>query len=136
MLKDPGIIPSEEIIVSLVGESIKLWKSVLNYASDNNKDVTGDWHYYNDGKQWLYKLVQKKKTLLWAGIFEDTFRITFYFGDKAGPVIEESDLPPDVRDDFKNGKRFGSIRGITVRLCDISDMETVCKLIDIKRKIK
>jgi len=136
MLKDPGIIPSEEIFVSLVGKRITLWKSVLNYASEDNKDVSGEWHYYNDGKQWLYKLAHKKKTILWAGIFDDTFRITCYFGDKAEPFIEKSDLPAGIIDGFKNGKRYGSIRGISVILTENSDLETVYKLIDIKRKIK
>lgn len=136
MLKDPGIIPSEELIASLVGKKIKLWKSVLDYASKNNKDVSGEWHYYNDGKQWLYKLVQKKKTILWAGIFDDSFRITFYFGDKAESLIENSDLPAGIIDEFKKGRRYGSIRGISVRLTENSDMENVYKLIDIKRKMK
>jgi hypothetical protein len=135
-LKDPDIIPTEEIILSLVGERIKLWESVLNYATENNKNISGDWHFYNDGKQWLFKLIQKKKTIFWAGIFENTFRITFYFGDKAEPIIEGSDLPISIMEEFKNAKRFGSIRGISIRLNDSSDIESVFKLINIKSKIK
>jgi len=134
--KDPEIFPSEDLISSLVGERMKLWKSVLNYASENSKEVSGDWHYYNDGKQWLFKLVQKKKTIFWAGIFDETFRITFYFGDKAEPLIETSDLPAGIIDEFKKGKRYGSIRGISVKLTEHSDMENVFRLINIKWKIK
>jgi hypothetical protein len=136
LLKDPAVVPSEEIIMSMVGESINLWKSVLNYATGINNDVSGEWRYYNDGKQWLFKLVHKKKTIFWAGIFDNTFRITFYFGDKAEPLIEQSDLPSRIIDEYKNGKRFGSIRGISIRLTEHSDMESVYKLINIKRKIK
>lgn len=135
-LKDPDVIPSDDIIISLVGERIKLWQSVLNYAYKNNINVSGDWHYYNDGKQWLFKLVQKKKTIFWAGIIENSFRITFYFGDKAEEIIEESDLPASIKDEFKNAKRFGSIRGITVRINESADTENVFRLINIKGKIK
>jgi hypothetical protein len=135
-LKDPEIFPSEDLISSLVGERMKLWKSVLNYASENSKEVSADWRYYNDGKQWLFKFVHKKKTIFWAGVFDDTFRITFYFGDKAEPLIETSDLPDSIINEFKKGKRYGSIRGISVRLTEPSDMQNVFRLINIKRKIK
>ena len=49
-------------------------------------------------------MIRKKKTLFWIGILQDTFRITFYFGDKAEPLIENSDLPATMKEDFKNGK--------------------------------
>jgi hypothetical protein len=136
ILKDPDVIPSEEIIVSLVGERIKLWQAVLNYASENNKDVSGDWHYYKDGKQWLYKLINKKKTIFWAVVADDTFRITFYFGDKALSLIEESDIPVRIIDEFKNAKKIGSIRGISVILNGNEDVENVSRLINIKSRLK
>jgi len=67
----------------------------------NCKNISGNWNYYNDGKQWLFKLVQKKKTVFWAGILSDTFRVTFYFGDKAESLIEASELPSNIKNNFK-----------------------------------
>jgi hypothetical protein len=32
---------------------------------------------------------QKKKTIFWVGVLKDTFRITFYFGNKAEPDREQ-----------------------------------------------
>jgi hypothetical protein len=136
ILSDKNIIPTDDYIFSIIGEKRILWQSIMKYASENYKDISGSWNYYNDGKQWLFKLVQKKKTIFWSGILKDTFRITFYFGDKAQPSIESSDLPQSIKDDFKTSKKYGAIRAITIKVSDISDVDNILKLFAIKHKIK
>jgi Protein of unknown function (DUF3788) len=136
ILSDKLIIPNDEYIFSIIGDRKNLWQGVMNYASENYNDISGSWNYYNDGKQWLFKLVQKKKTILWAGILKDTFRITFWFGDKAEPVIESSDLPQTIKNDFKTAKKYGSIRSVSIKVYDHADVDNVLKLIVIKHKIK
>ncbi len=92
--------------------------------------------HYNDGYQWLFKMVYKKKTLFWAAIYSDTFKVPLYFGNKAEPVLLESDLPQSVKDDFKNAKRYGAIRAISTKVVNNDDLELVLKLADIKSKLK
>jgi hypothetical protein len=135
LLSDKSVIPTDDYIFSLIGERKSEWLSIMSYASENYND-TGSWNYYNDGKQWLFKLVNKKKTIFWAGIFSDTFRITFYFGDKAEPVLLASDIPELMKSDFKSAKRYGAIRAITILVKDQSDVDNVLKLVNIKHKIK
>ena len=136
VLSDKQIIPNDDYIFSIIGDKKILWQSIMNHVSENYKDISGSWNYYNDGKQWLFKLVQKKKTVFWIGILKDTFRVTFYFGDKAETLIDESDLSQTIKDNFKNGKRYGKIRAISLKMSDSSDVESVKKLVAIKMKIK
>jgi hypothetical protein len=136
VLNDKQIIPTDDYIFSLIGEKKILWQNIMRYTSENYKNISGSWNYYNDGKQWLYKLVQKKKTIFWAGILKDTFRITFYFGDKAEPVIDSSDLPQAIKDSFKTSRKYGAIRAITIKVLDSEDADNVLKLIAIKHKLK
>ncbi|MDO9339731.1 MAG: DUF3788 family protein [Bacteroidales bacterium] len=136
VLSDKQIAPTDDYIFSIIGEKRILWQSIMNYASENYKDISGSWNYYNDGKQWLFKLLQKKKTILWAGILKDTFRITFWFGDKTEPLIKSSDLPQTIKDDFKTAKKYGSIRSVSIKMNDQSDVDNVLKLIAIKHKMK
>jgi hypothetical protein len=135
-LTDPSIVPDDELIRSYTGRYAELWKEILDHASSSYRDISGEWRYYNDGKQWLYKLVQKKKTIFWASVAGDTFRITFYFGDKAADIIRESDIPSVLKKNFAEHKGFGKIRPITVVLGEHVDAETVYKLIELKSKIK
>jgi hypothetical protein len=136
LLSDKQIVPTDDLIYSLIGEKQLLWKNIVKHTTDSYKDISGSWNYYNDGKRWLFKLVRKKKTIFWAGVLEDCFRITFYFGDKAEPFIAESRLPQKVKDDFKTTKRYGTLRAISVRLNNESDIEVVKELVSVKLKIK
>ncbi|MCX6303258.1 MAG: DUF3788 family protein [Bacteroidia bacterium] len=136
VLSDKQVEPTDEYIFSIIGIKKALWKSIMDYMSENYKDSLGSWNYYNDGKQWLFKMVLKKKTIFWLAVMKDTFRVTFYFGDKAEPVILASDIPKSVKDDFTGGKHYGKIRAITTKMADQSDVVTIKKLIDIKTKLK
>ena len=135
-LSDREIVPTDDYIFSIIGEKKILWQAIMDYISDNHKDISGSWNYYNDGKQWLYKSVQKKKTVFWAAVLQDTFKVTFYFGDKAEPLIDSSDLLQKLKDDFKTGKRYGKIRAISLKMSGLQDVESVKKLVAIKIKLK
>jgi hypothetical protein len=136
ILSDKNVRPDDNLIFSLIGEKKILWLAIMNYLSENYNEISGSWNYYNDGKRWLFKIVRKKKTIFWAGILNDTFRVTFYFGDKAEALIETSDLPKNIKDDFKTGKRYGKIRAVTLKMSGLPDVESVKKLVVIKMKIK
>ena len=94
------------------------------------------WNYYNDGKNWLFRVILKKKTLFWIGVLEDTFRITFYFGDKAEPVIEKSSLPEEIKTAFKNGKRYGKISAISIKVKSQEDVDNALLVAGIKAAMK
>jgi hypothetical protein len=136
VLGDKNIFPSDDILFSIIGDKKVVWEKIMSYVNENYKNITSEWRYYNDGKQWLFKMQQKKKTIFWIGVLKDTFRITFYFGNKAEPVIVASNLPVRIKDDFLNGKRFGSIRAISTTITGPGDLENIYKLIDLKTKLK
>jgi hypothetical protein len=136
VLSDKSVIPDDEYIFSLIGNNKLHWKRIMGFVSENYKDTSGSWNYYNDGKQWLFKMVHKKKTIFWSGLIDKTFRITFYLGNKAEAIIENSDLPQTVRDEFKTAKRYGLIRPVTFVIKSEADVDNVLKMIDIKSKLK
>ncbi len=37
------------------------------------------WRYYNDGKAWLCKVTDGRKTLFWFSVWEGFFRVSFFF---------------------------------------------------------
>ena len=135
-LTDKNIVPTEKLISSIIGYNEVFWQRIMKNASDNYPEITGGWNYYNDGKQWLFKLVHKKKTLFWASLMNDTFRITFWLGDKAEPFIEEAILPPFIKDEFRNARKYGSVRPLSIIVREQSDADNVITLISLKYKIK
>lgn len=136
VLSDKSVIPTDEYIFSLIGDNKLHWKRIMDHLSENYKDFNGSWNYYNDGKRWLFKMVHKKKTIFWCSIVDNTFRITIYLGNKAEAIIENSDLPRAVKDEFKTAKRYGLIRPVTFVIKSETDVENVFKMIAIKSKMK
>jgi hypothetical protein len=136
LLSDKNIIPTDEIIFSNIGDRKIYWQQILNHMSTNYKDSEGVWNFYNDGKRWLFKMVNKKKTVFWIAIMKGTFRITFYFSGKAESIIDVSDLPQNLKDGFKTVKRYGLIRPVSFLVNDKDDFDNVIKLIAVKNKIK
>jgi hypothetical protein len=136
VLSDKSVIPTDDFIFSIIGERKVHWLRIMNYLSENYPDASGSWNYYNDGKQWLFKFVRKNKTVFWSGILTDTFRITFYLGNKAEPIIENSDLPLSVKEEFKTAKRYGLIRPVSFIIRNEADVDNVLKMVNLKIKIK
>ena len=136
VLSDPAVKPDEKFIFSYIGEKKIFWLELMNFLKNNYPDSSGAWNFYKDGKQWLYKMTQKKKTIFWCTILEDTFRITFYFGNKAEPVIISSELPEKVKQDFLKHPGFGKIRPISAKVNDASDIEIIKTTIAIKANLK
>jgi hypothetical protein len=135
ILPDPMVEPTEEFLSAVLGEKYAWWQQIRDHATGNYRDVTELWKYYNDGKQWLYRLMQKKNTICWIAVMADTFRITFYFGLKATPIIEASALPDPIKADFTTGKLYGKIKAISIKMKEKADVTTACQLVDLKMRL-
>jgi hypothetical protein len=134
VLTDKSVNPTEDLIFSIIKENREHWISLMEGIHSKFAGASGEWRYYNDGKSWLFKMTLKKKTLFWLGVQSDTFRVTFYFGDKAESFIENSALPASVINDFINGRRFGKLRAITYKMYSSFDVENALMTAEIKSK--
>lgn len=136
ILTNKDQFPTEEIIFAHLGKFKIIWESLFNHIHDNYPDFAEQWRYYNDGKSWLMKVTKKSTTIFWLSIIKDSFRITFYFGDKAEPAIMESSLSDKIKGQFMNGKRYGKIRGITLIMNTKQNIKFAKELISLKLKMK
>lgn len=134
VLSDKSKYPTEDQIFLIIGENRAWWKKLMEIIHEKFPGATGQWNYYNDGKNWLFKMVLKKKTLFWIGIHPDTFRITFYFGEKAESLITNSDLTAEIKQQYLTGQRFGKIRSISFKVEDQSQVDEAIKITEIKIK--
>ena len=128
--------PDDEVLSRYLGKTKPLWDSFMEFLKETYPSFSGQWRYYNDGKSWLYKLTKKKKTISWISVWNNMFKTTFYFPDKAEDLIVKSKLKKEYKDKFVNGKKYGKIRGITVEIKKPADLVSTKKLIEIKEQLK
>ncbi len=136
VLTDPNVKPTDELVFSIIGENSVYWEQLVDYLYENHFDITEEWRFYNDGKSWLYRALRKKNTLYWIGVIKDTFRLSFYFGDKAEPIIEASLIPENIKEEFRKAKRYGKLRAISIEMRSAEDLQNVISLVELKIKIK
>lgn len=136
VLTDPNVHPTDELVFSIIGENSIYWQQIIDYLYENHFDITEEWRFYNDGKSWLYRTLRKKKTIYWIGVLKDTFRVSFWLSEKALPMIEGSDLPERIKEEYRNAKPFNHSRCVTVIMGSDEEFENVLKLIELKLKIK
>ncbi len=134
ILNDPDQFPTEEVIYSCIGKRKTLWISFFDMLGEHHPDFSQEWRYYKDGKNWLMKVTRKSKTIFWLSVWKNDFKIGFYFSDKAEELINQSDIPDDLKEEFKNGKRYGKIRGLTIVFRKKKDIEYADSLIAIRLK--
>ena len=128
--------PDDEVLSRYLGKVKDVWDSFIAFINENHPSFTGQWRYYNDGKSWLYKLTKKKKTISWISVYQNKFKTTFYFPDKAEELIKASKLKKEYIEQFVHGKKYGKIRGITVEIKKPTGLNATKKLIEIKEQIK
>lgn len=136
VLTDPNVQPTDELVFSIIGDNRVYWQQINDYLYEKHTDISEQWRFYNDGKAWLYRTLRKKNTIFWIGVIKDTFRISFWFGDKAEPVIEDSELPENIKEQFRTTKRYAHSRAVSIEVRSPEDFENVLKLIELKLKIK
>ncbi|MDO9577467.1 MAG: DUF3788 family protein [Candidatus Cloacimonadales bacterium] len=135
-LIDKNEYPNDEVLSLYLGKTKTIWDSFLDFIKVEYPAFSTEWHYYNDGKSWLFKITKKKKTICWVSICEKMFRTTFYFPDRVEDLLTNSKLKQEYIDRFLNGKRYGKIREVTVEIRKAADLEMTKILIEIKEKLK
>lgn len=136
ILTNKNEFPTEEIIFSHIGKTKVLWQSIFEFIHATYPDLSEEWRYYNDGKSWLLKVVKKTKTICWVSLLKNSFRMTFYFTDKAEQLILGSNISDELKEQFKNGKHYNKIRGLTITFKYKKDVEYAKSIFAIKLSIK
>lgn len=135
VLKDQSVHPTDDIVFNCIGNKKPLWELLHARLKTEHGDMVCDWRYYNDGKSWLYRGLKKEKIIFWVAVFQDAFNVTFYLSKKAEELIEKSDLPLKMKQDFE-GTKDQKFRSIPVMVSDETDIDAILKLIKIKLKVK
>jgi hypothetical protein len=136
ILTDKHEFPTEEIIYSHIGKAKNLWHSLFEYVHTNHSDFSEEWRYYNDGKSWLLKVSRKSKTVFWISILQGAFRMTFYLTDRAEQAVMESPISDELKEQFRTGKRYNKIRGLTITFENEKDVEYAKSMIELKLSIR
>jgi len=134
ILKDPSTQINENFFAVVLGDNLTLWN---NFNEELRKyDIEIEWRFYKDGG-WLGKALNKKKTIFWGSLSENTFSAGFNFSNK--PSLREGLLTLEISEDIKNSIEdtpSGKFFGFRVDITDESQLSDLYTLINYKKKAK
>jgi hypothetical protein len=79
-LINPEIYPDENVLRGILGKAYSVYVETLKMFDENN--MTYEWRFYRDGKAWLCKVQNKKRTIVWMSAWKGFIQATIYFPEK------------------------------------------------------
>ena len=131
-LIDEAEYPDDRVLSRCLGDAKRAWDAFATFLESDYPSLSLEWRYYNDGKSWLCKVVNKSRTICWLSIHRGKFKTSFYFPDRAEGLIANSSIRKKYKEQFVNAKHYGKTRALTVDIGTIADLSTTKKLIAIK----
>ena len=137
LLKGPDVLPSEDVLKNALGNDIhKVFVSFMNTITGADYGLAYEWKYYNDGKSWLCKVSNKKKTVLWLSVWEGYFKIGFYFTEKHLEEIAALDISENIKEDFCRMKPVGRLLPMIFNIHQNEQLGDLLKVVAFKKSLK
>ena len=107
----------------------------MNTVEGERFRLTSTWNYYNDGKAWLCKVQFKKKTVFWLSIWDQYFKLAFYFTEKNGKGIFDLDIDEKIKKEFKEQPPVGKLLPLVLTINKKIQLKDVLKIVEYKKSL-
>ncbi len=124
--------PDDESLKDALGESFSCWQDVQDYMKVEYENIIPEWKHYGKKTGWLLKMLLKKRNMFFLVPLENKFRIVFVFGDKAVSVVEDSNLPDNLKEELRNARKYAEGRGLNFPVMSPEEVEHIKELVKVK----
>ena len=116
ILNNPDLYPDESVLKETLTEGVYNFYTELltTITSKSGMGLTWEWRYYNDGKSWLCKVVNKKRTIFWLSVWEGYFKVSLYFTEKHKEGIASLPISESAKNQFIAAKPIGKLIPMTI----------------------
>jgi hypothetical protein len=135
-LKDQEVYPSDDVLKNVLGTSYPAYQELIARITDTEFELEPEWRYYKDGKAWLCKVCNIKKTIFWLSVWDKCFKVAFYFTEKTKPGILELNIKEEIKESFKKSKPIGKLIPLTVEIHDKEQITDVLTVAGFKKNLK
>ena len=136
LLNDPSVYPDEPVLKNVLGKTYSVFATLMQEIRNEPLLLEPEWRYYKDGHAWLCKVVHKKKTVFWLSVWDENFKITFYFTEKTAEGIPGLPVSETLKSQFRSGTPVGKLLPLTVSLQDKEHLEDVLQIAAYKKSQK
>ncbi len=136
LLRDEAEYPSDDVLARYLGSAKATWDVFAARLAADFPEASLEWRFYKDGKSWLGKVQQRKKTVCWVSIGDQAFRTTFYFTARSDPELDRLPIAQELRSRYLAQPPIGKLKPITVVVSCTSELADVFTLFEYKSGAK
>ena len=127
------MMPDDGMVSAALGNTAIIWDELRSHVADNYPGVVGEWKHYGKAAGWTYKLLSKKRNLLFFVPKIDCFRLRIVLGEKACACAEaDNELPNEIKEAIRNAAPYTEGRSIDVDIERPGQLEAIKRLLIIK----
>jgi hypothetical protein len=134
VLTDPMEEPNNRILETALGKKYKIYQEFINKINEIN--LVLEWNYYKDEKNWLCKLLNKKKNIGWLSVWDIGFKLTFYFSEKTIEGIYELGIDNQVKKAAREMKPVGKLRPLIITIENSNIIKDAIEILKYKMQLK
>jgi hypothetical protein len=136
LLRDPKVFPGPEVLKDSLKEAYPVYEELLASITGPEYGLVPEWRFYNDGKAWLCKVAYKKKTIFWLSVWDEFFKVSFYFTMSTAKGVTDLAIRKSIRDKLISAKPIGKLIPLVVDIRKKAQLKDLLKLIDYKKSLK
>lgn len=136
LLRDENVFPTKEILDNVLNDSYPSFESLMETVTDTEYGLTYQWNFYKDGKSWLCKVSNKKKTVFWASVWDGYFKISFFFTEKHLEKISTLNINEKIKEDFFKEKPIGRLLPMIFNIYQKNQLSDLLTVIEFKKNLK
>ena len=136
LLKNKDIFPTEEVIQKALGKCYAIYRELIDAITGDEYGLTLEWKFYNDGKAWLGKAAHKKKTIFWLSVWEDFFKISFYFTEKTRGGVMELTIDDGIKSSFSKMETAGKLVPLQMDIWRKKQLKDALEIVKYKKTLK
>ena len=136
LLRNVDTFPSDKVLKDALGDVHIVLESFLGTIRNEEYHLSIDWRYYNDGKAWLGKVQHKKKTVLWLSVWEDFFKVSFFFTEKHLEAIAALDISETIKEEFSITKPVVRLIPMIIDVTNENQLNDLLTVVRFKKSLK
>jgi hypothetical protein len=136
LLRDENIFPNEQVIADALGEVMTAYQAFEQVLEEHFPSLSCEWRYYKDGKSWLCKGTEKKKTVFWLSVWDGFFKLSFYFTEKTRTGVMELEINEELKNQLQNATLIGKLLPLIIDVVAESQLSDVMAVLKYKAGLR
>lgn len=129
---DKNFEPDEIQVRKILRGTYPVYEEIDKFVKNSVGETIKEWKFYGAKNGWVLKTLFHRRNLFFISIYDDFFKISFIFGERAIAAILKSDLSDELKKVLSEARKYAEGRGLSLTVNDNSYLEEMRTLIIMK----